>query len=131
MSWREAFQEVFGADMVAPTVQPDTPAWRWRITWPNDQTMEVHYAPPATHAQVAGDYPGARVEPVPEPVPEPPSGDLYAALVEVCRDLPVIPEAVLEALAPEDLADWQAGRLPVAILRTFAHCLPVRASAAE
>ena len=148
MSWRETFQQVFGDEAVEPVtgtpaqnqvIEPNGPVsdqaltyWRWWITWPTGETMEVHYTPEATRARVAGDYPDALdVEPVPEPALELPSHDLCAALVLICRDLPIAPEMVMEALAPEDLADWQAGRLPAETLRSFARCLSVRASAAE
>lgn len=40
---------------------------RWRVYFPNLDPVEVLFAPAATRANVAAFYPGARIEPLPEP----------------------------------------------------------------
>lgn len=38
----------------------------WRIRYPNGAAMDVMFHPPATRADVAAIYPGARLEPLPD-----------------------------------------------------------------
>jgi hypothetical protein len=52
----------------AITALPDDVAARsWRVCYPEVAAMEVLFMPPATRAEVSTIYPGAQLEPVPEP----------------------------------------------------------------
>lgn len=49
------------------TAEAASAARRWRVCLPNCDPGEVIFTPEATRAQVADRYPGARIEPLPEP----------------------------------------------------------------
>jgi hypothetical protein len=46
---------------------PDGPSRRWRITSRMGPAMEVLFTPDATRVEVAALYPGATIEPLPDP----------------------------------------------------------------
>lgn len=55
----------------------------WRVRFPHLEPVEVIFAPSATRAQVLAIYPGARVEPLPDPMPTPATAEQAAELREL------------------------------------------------
>ncbi len=51
---------------------------------------------------------------------------LLEALTDACRDLPITPAAVRNALAPEDIEDWRKGEITRDTLAAFARSLVQR-----
>ncbi|TQE99641.1 MAG: hypothetical protein FKY71_07480 [Spiribacter salinus] len=51
---------------------------------------------------------------------------LLEALADACRDLPITPAAVRDALAPEDIEDWRKGEITRDTLAAFARSLVQR-----
>ena len=49
------------------SVQPDRAARRWQVHFPNLDPMEVLFSPAAKRAEVEAMYPGAIIEPLPDP----------------------------------------------------------------
>lgn len=62
-------------------------SWGWRVTHPDGRAHEIYYLPEGTRREVEREYPGAIVEPIPEPrhAPFAEYGELRPC--SVCRNL--------------------------------------------
>jgi len=56
---------------------------------------------------------------------------LLESLTDACRDLPITPAAVRDALAPEDIEDWRKGEITRETLAAFARSLVQRPDMGE
>lgn len=95
--------------------------WRFRVTTAGGRILEVDYPSGATVAEVEVQYPDCKIELLARlPQPRADRQDLDAFLAAACAATGLPPAAFRTLLSPDDLADIEAGDIPLETLLAYA-----------